>query len=568
MTRNNVGRTAVMVALLGVAGLLEGLGIAALLPLIEILVDPNPAAPSRFLEVATSGLDRIGLQPSVPVLLGTMVLFMSMKAGVTLVAMLQVGFIVARVTLELRIRLLRAIVHAEWGHILRYPTGFISNAISQEAQRTSVAYREFCNLLAEGVQVLVYVGLAFLVSPSTAAAALLGGLAIVFVLRGFIEKSRDAAHRQAHILRSILARLSDALPSLKPLKAMGMERYLLPRLERDTQAFFEAQRSEIAAFEFINRIREPILVALLALGLWAVLTFGAVPPEQIVVLAALFYRTGTSLTNIQGRWASVVAGDASFRSIMEHIEAAEGALERGGGSSSGGPALELREELRLEDVHFSYGLHEVLRGADAVLEAGRFVALVGPSGSGKTTLTDLVTGLIRPTSGRILVDGVDLAGVELVDWRRHIGYVPQEPMLFSDTIRANVTMGIEGFSDDAVVSALEQANALDFVNGFEDRLDHRIGETGTNLSGGQRQRLAIARALLKKPSLLILDEPTTALDLVSEAEVCRTVASLRGELTVLAISHQPAIREIADEVWTLRDGVVSVQAANVPLPTR
>jgi ATP-binding cassette subfamily C protein len=228
------------------------------------------------------------------------------------------------------------------------------------------------------------------------------------------------------------------------------------------------------------------------------------------------------------------------------------------------PKLALDCSLRLEDVHFSYGDHEVLKGATGVLEAGRFVTMVGPSGSGKTTLTDLVTGLIRPTRGRILIDGIDLADVDLLDWRRCIGYVPQEPMLFSDTVRANVTMGVEDFTDDEVEAALRQANAWEFVEAFDDGLDHRIGESGTNLSGGQRQRLAIARALVKKPSLLILDEPTTALDAVSEAEVCRTVAGLRGDLTVLAISHQPAIREIADEVWELQEGVLRARPANVP----
>ena len=563
MAKNNTGRTILMVVLLGIAGLLEGLGIAALLPLIELMANANPENPSRFLQVAESMLGTIGLAPSVPVLLATMVAFMTLKGAVTLLAMLQVGFIVARVSMELRLRLLRAVVNAEWGQILRYPSGFIANAISQEAARTSMAYREFCNLLAEAIQVMVYLGLAFLVSPQTALAALVAGLVIIFILRRFIAKSRTAGQSQARILRTILARLADALPSLKPLKAMGMERYLLPRLESETRAFFDAQRHEITAHEFISRVREPILVALLALGLWFVVAFAAIPAEQMVVLAALFYRTGTSLTNMQSRWASVAVGEASFQSMMEHIDAAEGAREQWPGDAERRD-LRLERALRIENVSFSYGDHVVLTGASGVVEAGRFVTLVGPSGSGKTTLTDLVTGLIRPTRGRILIDDTDLAEVDLRDWRRGIGYVPQEPMLFSDTVRANVTMGEEEYTDQQVESALRQAHAWDFVSAFDDGLDHRIGESGTNLSGGQRQRLAIARALLKKPSLLILDEPTTALDQVSEAEVCRTVAGLRGELTVLAISHQPAIRDIADEVWHLDNGVLRIEVATLP----
>jgi ATP-binding cassette subfamily C protein len=188
------------------------------------------------------------------------------------------------------------------------------------------------------------------------------------------------------------------------------------------------------------------------------------------------------------------------------------------------------------------------------LKAGSFVTIVGPSGSGKTTLTDLITGLLVPTGGRILIDGADLANADVQGWRRRIGYVPQDPMLFSDTIRGNVTLGNRSVSDAAVWEALNRASATDFVSQLPGQLDHRIGELGTGLSGGQRQRLAIARALVTQPSLLILDEPTAALDKDSEAEVCRAIEELRGKLSIVTISHQPALRRLADEVWEVEGG--------------
>jgi ATP-binding cassette subfamily C protein len=175
-----------------------------------------------------------------------------------------------------------------------------------------------------------------------------------------------------------------------------------------------------------------------------------------------------------------------------------------------------------------------------------------------------VLGLVTPTSGRVLVDGVDLADADLFAWRRHIGYVPQELVLFNDSVRANIVFGRDGLTDDDVRRALKDAEALDFVEAMPQGLDTPVGERGTALSGGQRQRLALARALVHSPDLLVLDEATTALDPATEAEICRTLRRLAGQRTILAISHQPRIAEIADLVVEVADGsarVVSAESA-------
>ncbi len=566
MATSNISRTTVMVGLLAVAGVLEGFGVAAIVPLLEIMSRPE-APPSEGL-AGTVGdiLAFFGLPFTIEVVLFSLTGLFVVKAFVAYGAMIQVGTVVARVSMELRLRLLQAVVDARWSHVLHYPTGFISNAISLEASRTSQAYREFCQVLAEIIQVLVFVSLAFLISWETATASVVVGLGILFMFRGVVERARNAGQTQTLTLREILASLTDAIPSLKPLKAMRREHYLLPRLEEGTRSFFRAQRRQIALEELIYKAQEPILLGTMALGLWVVINFGDAKPTDIMVLALLFYRTVQTITNIQGRWATVRVGETSFVSLMEHINSAE-AADEGLASRTGVAAPELTESLTIDALHFDYDEHEVLDGVDVTVPAGTFVAIVGPSGSGKTTLTDLVAGLLVPTSGRILVDGVDLAEVDLASWRRGIGYVPQDAMLFSDTVRANVTLGAADVPDDEIRSALTAAQAIDFVDRLAKGLDTRIGEGGQNLSGGQRQRLAIARALLNHPRLLILDEPTTALDAKAEAEVCDALASLAGSLTILAISHQPKIRELADQVWEVADGRLTVVPSARPLET-
>lgn len=551
-TTYDAGQTRSAIALLALAGVLEGFGFAAILPLLDAMLGSESAAPSALSGWIAGALAVVGLTPSLGTVLGALVVVFWLKAAIIITAMIRVGILTARVTLQLRLRLLRAVVRAEWRHAQRYPTGFISNAVSREADITANTFREFCTMTAEILQVAAYLLVAALISWQTASVAVITGAVVMTVLRRHLSSVRRSGVDQTSLLRSVSARIADALPSLKPLKAMGREGYLLPFLERELHAFFDASRRLEISKEMLNRGREPMVVLVLSTGLWGILTFSSLSSTEVVVLALLFYRTVTTLTNVQVRWATVRHGESAFTSIKEHIDTLEAVAERE--DSSQLPTVSLRESLEFDSVSFAYEDDLILRSVSAKLHRGRFVTLTGSSGSGKSTMTDLITGLLRPTEGRILVDGVDLRSASTFEWRRTIGYVPQDSMLFSDTIRQNVTLGEIALGDDDVRKALVDAGAWEFVSRLPGGLTHRIGEGGTALSGGQKQRLAIARAIVRRPQLLILDEPTASLDSVSEREVCATIAALRGHLTILAVSHQPALQEIADEVWILSEG--------------
>jgi ATP-binding cassette subfamily C protein len=169
-------------------------------------------------------------------------------------------------------------------------------------------------------------------------------------------------------------------------------------------------------------------------------------------------------------------------------------------------------------------------------------------------VVDLIVGLLTPQSGDILVDDAPLGEVDLRLWRESIGYVPQELLLLHDTLHNNVTLGDDSIAPEQVLAALRAAGAGSFVNDLPEGVDTVVGERGSRLSGGQRQRIALARALVRNPRLLVLDEVTTALDPVTEAEVCETLASLKGKVTILSISHQPALADVADRVYHLANG--------------
>ncbi len=225
----------------------------------------------------------------------------------------------------------------------------------------------------------------------------------------------------------------------------------------------------------------------------------------------------------------------------------------------------------MRDVHFAYpgrgeGGAEALRGVSLEIPTGSITALAGGSGAGKTTLSDLVGGLLVPSAGEVRVGGVQLTPDRLVGWRRSVALVPQEPFLFHDTIEANLRWARPDVTEDELWEALRVAAAAEFTRRLPAGLRTVVGDRGMRLSGGERQRLALARALLRAPELLILDEATSSLDAANRDAIWAAVGSLRGRTTVLMISHEDATLEHADRVVVLDAGKVLRTYVATPRP--
>jgi ATP-binding cassette subfamily C protein len=198
-----------------------------------------------------------------------------------------------------------------------------------------------------------------------------------------------------------------------------------------------------------------------------------------------------------------------------------------------------------------------LRGVNLEIPRRAITVLTGPSGAGKTTIADLVIGLYEPDEGRVFIDDILLETIDLERWRGMIGYVPQELVLFHDSIFTNVVLDDETINEADAEAALRAAGAWEFVSALPKGMMSSVGEKGAMLSGGQRQRIALARALATKPKMLILDEVTSALDPKTEWDICQRIKGLSADMAVLAITHRQAFMEIADRVYNLRDGSVS-----------
>lgn len=547
-------RTALMVILLLVGGLLEGVSVVTLIPLLESAAAPGAEPTEGIVAVIHGVLRGVGVEPTLGALVALVIAGITLKAGFIYLAMRQVGFMVARVALDLRLRLVRALLAARWSYFGEQPTGRFANTIGSEVVRSSAAFMEACIIVAGLLQVAVYVVIAGLISWQVSLVAIGTALIVLRGLRRYISMGRSAGEEQTRLTKSLASRLVDALQGMKPMKAMAREELFWPLLESEAKGLNRAHRKNVVATQSLQLFHEPIVTLVLGLGLLGLLTFADRSFSAIVVLAFVFYRLMTHWNTLQMRYQVLVTGESAFWSLWDQIEEAESAVEEHPGDRKPDG---LRDEIFIKEVDFAYGELQVLRKLSMRVPAGRITALIGRSGSGKTTIVDLVAGLQQPDSGNVHVDGVPMEEIDIKEWRRLLGYVPQEVFLFHDTVRRNITLGDDSISDARVEQALKDAGAWEFISREPEGIHAMVAPQGSAFSGGQRQRLAIARALVKRPALLILDEATTGLDAHTEAAILETLTELRGSVTILAISHQAALRGAADIIYELQGGEIT-----------
>jgi ATP-binding cassette subfamily C protein len=552
-------RTALMIALMFAAGLAEGIGVVTLVPVLGSL-DPGGSSNDAVTIIVHRILGSVGLEPSLATLLGLIVIAMTAKAIALAWSGRQVGYTVAGVVRDLRLELIRALLGARWSYFVRHRAGEFANTIASEAMRSSMAYRGACHIVALVLQMGAYLLVAALIAWPIAIAALALGVVLTLFARRLFSMSRVAGVQQTRAASELTARLVDVLQGIKSIKAMRRERLVWPLLEHETERLNRAQRSEVNAASMLKALQEPILTVVLAIGIYIAIPVYGQSLSEVLVLAFLFYRLVGQINQLQMQFQILAVGESAFAAFKARTDEALAQEETLRGSRI---FSKLTKGVTFENVEFGYGDHRVIDGLNLHIPAGEFVAVSGGSGVGKTTLADLLVGLHAPTSGRILVDGVPLQEWELTSWRGSLGYVPQDTLLFSDSVLMNVTLGDPALTREDARRALEKAGAWAFVEARPGGLDSHIGSTGSMLSGGQRQRIAIARALVGGPSILILDEVTSALDPETERGICQTLEGLAGDVTIFSISHQAALRDVATRAYDLKSGRVQPVAPSV-----
>ncbi|MEV0270039.1 ABC transporter ATP-binding protein [Hamadaea sp. NPDC050747] len=370
-------------------------------------------------------------------------------------------------------------------------------------------------------------------------------------LRGRMRTDNERFRREVEQLSTRVSEMTTLIPITR---AHGLERTALRRVDGTLWRVFEAGlrvdvlngRFGALAWTTLNVLGAGCLTSA-ALAAYS----GWITPGDVVMLSAFFGTLTSATTGLMSLGPIFVRGLESVRSVGEVLQ--EPDLET---NEAKAKVTEVRGEVAFDSVGYAYagGSGAAVEDFNLTVAAGERIAFVGASGAGKSTVLNLVIGFLRPTSGRILLDGRDMQELDLRSYRTFVSVVPQEPILFEGTIRDNVAYGLPDVSLERVREALADANALDFIDALPDGVDTVVGERGARLSGGQRQRLAIARALIRDPRILVLDEATSALDTHSERLIQQALERLVHGRTVFVVAHRLSTIRTADRIVVMRDG--------------
>jgi ATP-binding cassette, subfamily C, bacterial len=535
------------------ASISETLGIGTLLPVIAMAAGSTSAGSSAVAQYAETALSWVGLDLSFGALVFMVAVFVILSAVLTYSALAYAARAGARVATALRGRLLAAVFNARWGYFSDKKSGGISNLIGGEAGKAGEYYVVAANVVSSVIGAVAFAVIALFMNWQLALAAAAFGLVMTLGLERFVRQARKASYRQTDRTTALLSDMVDAIANIKPLKTMHRYGPILAGVDRTFQKLRKAAiRRELAKAGLAQSGTATFAVVACA-GLYVAHVLLAVPFPDLLVSALILNKVVSAVSKAQRLNQMATLLESSQVRTMELITEAEASREVNDGRKS----PEIAQGCRFENVDFFHGDIQILRGVSLDIPGNAITVLSGPSGAGKTTIIDLLIGLHRPATGRILIGGTPIEDVDIVKWRKQVGYVPQELSLFHSTVRMNLTLGDETITDADVMAALDKAGATAFVAAMPLGLDTDVGEMGTKLSGGQRQRISLARALVGNPKILVLDEVTSALDPDTEAGIVDNIAGLRGGYTIVAITHRPAWTRIADRLYRVAEGRVT-----------
>ena len=574
--RPHFWRMAITIVANLVAAVLDGFAIALLIPFLNILFhQPSTAMKSGWISKLLDAkvgsrivpgdemhsLRNVIILVLIAVILKNLLVWVAGQFGATLQEY---------VTRDLRNAVYRHLAHLPLGYFTQMKAGQILSRVINDTFETRLILTQIVTQSLQSASlVLVYIAILFSISWQLSLIALVILPLLGFSLQPMLKKLRRGNLRRGNVHGEMTSVLQETISGIRLVKASGTESYEEGRFAEGSNKYARSSlkltRLALLAPPVTEIIGTVIAVLILWIGAWQVLRSGSMTGATLLAFLTLVLRLLQPLKQLSQMRTTAQSSLASAERLFEILDSpAEFQRDRGTRD-----AATFDRHLEFEDVSFSYGDAPVLSHIDLSASKGEVVALVGPSGSGKSTLVDLIPRFYEPTSGRILLDGIDTREIKLPALRSLTGIVSQETVLFHDTVRSNIAYGATNrHTQEQIEAAARAANAHEFIMELPRGYDTLLGERGTRLSGGQRQRLAIARALLTDPPILILDEATSALDTESERLVQEAVDRLLQGRTVFVIAHRLSTITHADQILVLDRGEIVERGTHAELLAR
>jgi ATP-binding cassette subfamily C protein len=543
--------------------LTEGLGVALLFPILQVAGFnlANQGHVGHYTGEVRDLLLLSGLRPSLwlATLLLIFMLLMALRSLFSRVQSVLTFRTALGYELALSRRLYQAIISADWLFLVRRRSSDFTHALTAELARVATCTYLLIGALANGILALVYIAIALKLSAGMTLLVLATGAVLLLLSRRWMRAVHQGGSAVSESVSEVYSAATEHLQNLKAMKfydAQTSDLEMFSTLQSSAlQQSLENTRSQAAAAFWFEA------GSLLVLGaiIFASLQILNVAPASILLLLAVFTRLFPRLAAGQGQLQAFLTELPAFENLMTIYQECQANAEVPSAAGPGPqPDLSPAHEIRLDHVSFRYEPDRplVLDDLSLTIAAGKVTAIVGSSGAGKSTVADLINGLLAPVTGQVLVDGVELAPQTARAWRRHVGYVAQDTVLFHDTVRNNLRWANPDASEKEMRESLGLA-AAEFVFELPQGLDTTVGDRGMLLSHGQRQRIALARALLRKPGLLILDEATSSLDFDNEKRILDAIERLQGRATVLLIAHRVSAIQRAEIIYVIENGRVA-----------
>ncbi|MFL2995154.1 MAG: ABC transporter ATP-binding protein [Candidatus Neomarinimicrobiota bacterium] len=438
-------------------------------------------------------------------------------------------------------------------------TGELSSIVINDVSNMRVAFgTSFHKLFVEPINILVFISLLFIINLKLALLSIiivpLTGAVVVVIGKSIRRRSRRTAEKIARIMGI----MSENLNSIRIIKSFAMEAFETKRFKQEQERHYildlRQAKLRLISSPVTEMIGAFIAVILLWIGGHDVLVSNDMTSEDFIRFILILFSVLQPIRSLSKVGINLQNGFASADRVFNVLDTAPAIVSKPNAIK----IKDVKDEITFNNVGFNYdGTDHILKDISFIMKKGTVTALVGASGAGKSTIADLIPRFYDVINGKIEIDGNDIRDLDINSLRKMMGIVSQETILFNDTIGSNIKYGLQSVTDDQLQRAAKNANAYDFISEQPNGFETVIGEKGVRLSGGQRQRIAIARAILKNPSILILDEATSSLDTESEYKVQKAIDNLMADRTVLVIAHRLSTVESADKIVVMEDGEIA-----------
>lgn len=543
--------------------LLDGIGLAMFIPLLQSVSSQGSEASGNAslgqLHYLTDFIKSMGLELNVMTVIAILMSIFIFK-GIMKYIQLSYSAMLREIFLKkVRYSLINNLQGISYTAFLKLDAGRVQNILTNEVTRLFMTMTSYLTASQSFMMLMTYIVLAFLANYQFALLVACGSMLSNVIYRKINTKTRQLSSEISKKASDFNGYLIQCVNHFKYLKSTNT-----------FSNYGQKMREVVNNSEKLNRkigklravavsIKEPLIITIVSIVIVVQVQLFGSSLSSIILSLLLFYRSLSFLVSVQNEWQNFIENVGGLQSVSD--------LQRNMASVQEPirhtmlPKIE--KGIRFKEVSFSYGHKEIFGGMNIKIPAKQTIALIGESGSGKTTIANMITGLLTPVNGQILIDEVPLSELNIAHYRSKIGYISQEPVVFNDTVFNNITFWAEPTPENKkrFEEVLELALLKDFVNGLPKKEQTSLGDNGILISGGQKQRISIARELFKNVEILILDEATSALDSETEKTIQENIENLHGAYTMVLIAHRLSTIRQADIIYLLEGGKVTASGS-------